>query len=319
MKKVLWCVLFIILLCGCSDEENTIAIDESVQSDTDTLPSIKEGLAAYMNIHSVKTDATTGAVKYGTFLDKQIVYEGEELELGVSVEFDIPNEECESVTALLMLVVNNELTPFSLDNSEKEMLQEVVLDNGKDKTMLLSFKPDNLGTNQTSDWIIAAIPLLDEYAHPAEETVVISCHKQIISCADNSQAVSNQPCENGYFFDSTVNVYGKKLNEISKYNGTIQDYILQDNKGDWYYMGDNTEGKYLTMLFCDNQYFNGFDGTYNLMVNKTSAEPVHKKVDMSSIENGNYNFYTVTFYFKENGKYSGCFKSLNTEVFISAN
>lgn len=322
MKKKIYVVLIIFpLLCSCSNkgefENKSTNEDLEYQSNIETEDdSLTQGMDMGINIQKVRRDESTGEIQFGSLLGKEIVYSGEELEFGLTMYMNGASKDVKNVTLLTMLMVDNEFVPFSYDEGEKAVLHKIEIEKATDIQKLISFKPDNLEKDKLYNFMFIGVPLISSYVHQEDEIHVMNFSGKIksnVESTENDNDTSSM-CIEGYFFDTCKNVYNKELHEISEYNGIVMDYILQNEKGDLYYMGDYQEGNYITLLFCDDKLYNGFNGCNRLYVEKNLEGQVHMKIDMTSLTEGSHTFYAVTIGMDNEGTVMDCLKSIKTEV-----
>lgn len=324
MKVILLCVtvLSTILLCGCDNQSNDNAITESdnetssVESDAQDNDEGKVGISTYTNIYRIQRNETTGEAEYNYFIDDCITFDGNALEFGISVSVNTYDSRYETVDALVVMVVDGQLIPFELADEGEKLVHNITMNNGQERREIISFSAENIEKDEKKDWTLCVIPLLEEYRYVPDEIVVAYYNTAITSTVERQESSGSTYCTDGYYFDTSENVYGKSLYEISEYNGVVCDYILKDKNGNLSYMGDHDDGRLVTLLFCDGQLYNGFSESYGMITEGNSGEQVHRQIDTSGLSAGTHEMFAVALEYDEDGKLSGVYKSLTEEVLI---
>lgn len=334
MRKTLFSVVVsALLLCGCdndiqevNDNNEITTQDESTTATNATTATtetvdqnneIKKGIGVGANFYNVRRDEETQKIKYSTILDEHITYEGGDLELGVSLFIDVPNLQNEKIQAVAMLAIDGQLVPFSIEGGENAVTHKIELENRESKKKLINFIPSMIEKDETAELAIIVVPMLESYVNVPDEVAVIKYNKSILSTVEKTDKNQIKYCSDGYYFDTAKNVYGKELYEICPYNGAVQNYILEDKEGKWNYMSEYGKGKLIVLLFCDGELYNGFDGSYGLVIDKTEKTLVHKQIDMSKLSEGIHKIFAVVLPYDENGELDRICKSLAGEVNIS--
>ncbi len=318
-----------IMLSGCSSEsdevKNNVAssseetTEKGTESDINAGLDPNKGIGTRVRLHTLSRNEETGEVKYGYFLDETITYEGSDIELGVTTGIDLNDRRYDTVEGAAIMTIGGQLVPFSIDGGEKKICHNVTLSNGGEQKQIISFAADMLEKGEKTDWCFTIVPFVEEYRHVADESQVLQFGSFIESTVDrtNYEQVATEYCTEGYFFDTTENVYGKTLNEICPYSGAVRDFILQDKNGKWMYLGSHPKGKSIVLLFCDGQLYEGFDGSYGMMINKIVTGYVNKEIDISKLSVGTHTMHALVLVYDENGELSiPLFKSLKGEITI---
>lgn len=328
MKKIIFSVVAsMMLLCACDsttkdneDINNTIDNQQetaSVEITTSKSDAMNQGIQTAVGAFGIKRDADTGEVKFGSLpASRKIVYKGEELELGIRMFIKVPVLKDEVVQIVAMMMVDGQLVPYSIEGGEKSLTHILKVDNGGEHDTIVNFSADMLDINEESEWVFIGIPVLVDYGHTVNQRTILWCSEKITSTEEKTNSEEYIYCSDGYFYDTTMNVYGKKLHDICPYNGAISDYILQDKDGNWNYMSERVDGKSIVYLFCDGKLYDGFDGKYGLIIDKADNGPVHKHIDVSEIPAGKHEVYAVVVKYSKFGVIKEVVKSLISEVNI---
>lgn len=325
MKRCFFSIIVsVILLCGCSGEGQVSNYNKELNSGNERITTatgeqsggLKRGISAWSNIFKVSIDETTQEIKYGYILDDYIVYNGDELELGLSITIDVPSMQEEKIEAVAMMVIDGQLCSFSIEGGQKDITHKITLENRKEERRLINFIPSMIEKDNKAEWVIIVVPMLESYGHTLDEVVVVTYNKQILSNVDKKVNGENAFCSEDYYFDTAKNVYGKELHDICPYNGTILNYIIEDKGGNWNYMSEYTKGKMRVLLFCDGVLYNGFNESYGLFIEKEEQELVHKQIDITKLSEGRHKIFAVVMHYDENNNLKAVYKSLTGEIIV---
>ena len=324
MKKImLGIIITMSLLCGCDNEKDNVINDKETTSESETESQdsnidVNRGIGTFLNIYKITRDEATGEIKYSYFLDDYISYDGNKIELGIAMYIDPVSNKYDTVKAMSMMVVDDQLVPFTIDDSEEKLVHNITLENAKEARKLISFSPNNLEKGEEQEWAIILVPLLEEYNHVPDEAMAAFYHKKITSTVEKTNTVDKDYFDKDYFYDTTKNVYDKELYEICKYNGAVRDYILLGKDNKWYYTSDqHVGGKVVTLLFCDGELYDGFNGKYSLLIDKTmDGQQVHKEIDTLKLTSGKHEIFAVILTYDENNEFKDAHKSLVGEISI---
>lgn len=324
MKKLFCIVLLLLsLLCSCrnkevKENESTTEIMSTSKTDIDTnaySESTEETFSSSMRFYEYVLDETTGQGKYGSFFGDPIKYRGKDTNLVVGLRIDKPKSFSKDISMMCIMLLDGQLIPFSINGEDKQLVNYIMLENGKEAKYHLDFTPYGISNVEYKEIMFAVIPSYLDYEIDIDENHILYDSHQIIS---ESEEVSREEYKEGegYFFDEVENMYGKHIWEISKYDGGIRDYIIQKDDGKIYYMADYMDGEFVAFLFCDGKLFNGFDGEYYLKWSEDSQSYLHKEIDVSSLDVGNHIFYVVTVDVTKDYEFFDFKKSMNKEVVI---
>ena len=318
MKKLIIVILVaMLLLCGCDKEpEKTNNSTEIVPETTSEIsgghnvdPNM--GIIVYQLLYKVKHEEN-GDIKYSAFIEDNINYDGNKIELALDMSITSGKYLSGMMEAMVLMVVDNQLIPFSVEGSEEAIVNKVELENTVTARKLISFSIDNLNNGDEKEWAVLLVPLLEEYAHIPDEVMVGYCHRNLVSSVDGTDKDENELCSEGYFYDTVENIYGKTLFEICQYNGVVKDFILQGTDGKWYYTLDSRSTENLVvMLFCDGELYDGFNGKSSLYIENTIEEQqLHMEIDTSMLAAGEHEMIALVLKYDDEGNLSGARKSL---------
>lgn len=322
MKKIICCLIIILtFLCGCDKkpekvEDNNEVLTESTSEVTGGhYVDPNAGMGIFLNINKVNIDEITGEVRYSSFLDDVINYDGSKIELGIDMSIESGSNKNEVMKAMVMMVVDKELIPFTIDGSEEKIVHNLVFENSVITRKLVGFSAYNLEKGEEKEWTFLLVPVLDEYRQVVDEIIVGECKKKIISTVEKTDIKDEDFCDKGYCYDTAKNIYGKEIDEICEYNGIVTDYILQDNDNKWYFMSDSHYGgEIVVMLFNDGELYEGFNGKSSLCIEKTvEGQQVHMEIDTSKLGEGEYHMSAIVLAYGENGKLERVNKALVLE------
>ena len=317
MKKLVIGILIAMLsLCGCDKEP------EKINNNTETVPETTSqisgghnvdpnmGIMVYQKLYKVKKEEN-GDIKCGSFIEDNINYDGNKIELAIDMSVTSGKDLSGMMEAMVLMVVDKQLIPFSVEGSKEAIIHKVELENTVTARKFISFSVDSINTGEEKEWAVLLVPLLEEYAHVPDEVVVGVCDRNLVSSVAGTDA-EMELCDKGYFYDAVENLYGKSLFEICQYNGVVKDFILQGEDGKWYYTLDSRSTDTLVvMLFCDGELYNGFDGKSNLYIDKTvEQQQLHKEIDTSMLTAGKHEMMAIILEYDDEGNISGARKSL---------
>lgn len=319
MRRVLCCLIsFFFLLCGCSNGTGEISnnkeqITENNIEDNNIDPNL--GMSLFLNIFKVNREKETGEIKYSLFLDDVINYNGNKIELGIDMSINTGRNKDELMEAMVMVVVDKQLIPFTIDGSSEGIVHRITLENSAVSRKLVSFYPNNIDKGEEKEWIFLLIPVLEEYAHIPDEVMAMGYDKKIISTVEKSNINDSKVCSKGYFYDTAKNVYGKEIYEICEYNGSVNDYLLQDEDNKWYFMSDSHYGgEIVVMLFNDGELYEGFNGKSSLCIEKTvEGQQVHMEIDTSKLGEGEHHMSAIVLSYGAKGELERVSKALVLE------
>ena len=323
MKRIIFSVVVsMMLLCACDSNKDAEKIENNTEktSETDTTENLKVdknvGVSTSANMWKGVKDEKTGELKYAYILEDYISFDTKQVDMQTSICIDSHNPDYENVEAIACMAIDGKLISFSMDGEENKVVHNITLGNGKEEKKKLSFMVDNLPKDEKKAWVFMVIPILEEYWHDPDETMVAYYIKDILYTGDGEIIEENDYCSEGYYYGTTKNVYGKSINEISMYSGAVCDYILQDKNGTWNYMSDHAKGKTIVLLFCDGKLYNGFGESYGMIIDKTSDEQVHMPIDISKLAEGMHKMFAGVLMYDNDGKLHKVTKSLAGDVCI---
>lgn len=321
MKKVSILILIMsILFTGCSgkssytDKGTEIKATEE-KTDEEQSSENTEGFSTNLssNLYKTQIDSDTGERKFGLFLGENILYEGNEVEIGAGVCADMGLESYTEIPILCMLVLDGRLIPFSVDGSSNEITHKLSVNNAEEKRFTLKFMPYGVSENEEKQLLFIAVPFYDKNSVELYENDLLYCAKKIESLNGNLDAENYQEGKDYFFEDDIKTYYGQELPQVSEYYGEVFDYLVQTEKGELYYIADYPEGKYETIIICDGELYNGFDGCPYLIWDKKENGYMNKKIDLTNLEKGSHVLSVITIDNNYQDNYM-VFKSMNMEV-----
>lgn len=324
MKKIVISIMIVqLLLCGCDkgpekiEDNNEVLTESTSEVSGGHYVDPNAGIMIYQNIYKVKREEN-GDIKYSSFFEDIINYDGNKIELAMDMCITSGKDLNGMMEAMILMVVDEQLIPFSIEGSKEAFIHKVKLENTVASRKLISFSVNNLQKGVEKEWAILLVPLLEEYAHVPDEVVVGVCDKKIMSSVDGTDIVEKDFCVEGYFYDTVQNLYGKRLFDICPYNGAVLDYILQSKDGKWYYTLDSRNSETLVvMLFCDGELYDGFNGKSSLYIENTvEQQQVHMEIDSSRLAEGEHEMMAVVLVYDEEGKLDMVRKSLAGNIDI---
>ena len=325
MKKVVISIIVaMLLLCGCDKGQEKIDdIKETIPETTSEIGGGHNvdpngGIMVYQNIYKVKREEN-GDIKCSSFLGDDINYDGNKIELAIDMSITSGKDLSGMMEAMVLMVVDEQLIPFCVEGSKEAIVHKVELENTVTLRKLISFSVNNIEKGEEKEWAVLLVPLLEEYAHVPDEAVVGLCDKMLVSSVDGTDTSENELCEQGYFYDTVENLYGKSLFEICQYNGAVKDFILQGKDGKWYYTLDSRYSETLVvMLFCDGELYDGFKGKSSLYIENTvEQQQMHMEIDISRLAAGEHEMMALVLEYDEEGKLRSARKSLVGNVDIA--
>ena len=316
-KIVVVLIVSMILLCGCNKGAEKVIDNNEIISETASKISgghnvdPNMGIMVYQNIYKVKKEEN-GDITCGSILGDNINYDGNKIELAMDMSITTGKDLGGMMEAMVLMVVDKQLIPFSMEDSKEALVHKVELENTVTSRKLISFSVNNILKGEEKEWAILLVPLLEEYAHVPDEVVVGIYNKKIESSVDGTDIAEKELCKEGYFYDTVENLYGKSLIEICQYNGAVIDFILQSKDGKWYYTLDSrSTEKLVVMLFCDGELYDGFNGKSGIYIDNTvEMQQLHMEIDTSKLEVGKHEIMALVLEYDDEGNFNGARKSL---------
>lgn len=286
-KRTAVVVILCIMLCGCGKLNNEDIGKLYGNNSNDSYKVIW-----YSNILEASDNNDTATAGFPI---ENIVYSGNDVKLGISVTVNNEKMGNENIKLMCFLLINGTPVPFSVDGGERKCTNYTEVINGSEKVMQAEFYPYGID-EEDNDVIFVGVPFYDiaETQEPSENMVVY-CKKNITSQVGATEKADMHNVSQTYFCsDITTDTYGKELYEISPYNGSIKDFIVKNDDGSMYFLGDYKASAGITYLFVDGEFFNGFDGNSSLGWDSTGKRFVNAVIDCSSLEPGVHSIYAVT-------------------------
>lgn len=321
MKKVSILILVMsILFTGCNGkssytDKGTETKLTAENTDDGQSSENKEGFSTELssNFYKTQVDSDTGERKFGLFLGENILYEGNEVEIGAGIRADMGLESYTEIPVLCMLVLDGRLIPFSVDGSPNEITHRLLVNNAEEKKFTLKFMPYGVCENEEKQLLFIAVPFYDKNSVELYENDLIYCAKKIESSKGNLDAENYLEGKDYFFKDDIESYYGQELPQISEHYGEVFDYLVQNEKEELYYVADYPEGKYETIIICDGELYNGFDGCPYLIWDKKENGYMNKKIDITGLAKGSHVLSVITIDNNYQDNYMA-FKSMNKEV-----
>lgn len=329
MKKILWYTIFImIILTGCSNgktEDKGTETNDTVWNESETQNGGKDtdettanySNQALVNILKYVIDEETRQGKYGKLINEDIVYYGESVELGVDLYVEMGSGTDMDIPLMCMMILDGREIPFSINDSEINNIQYISMKNGSQERYSVKIVPYGVSETESKELLFVAVPFYDKSRSSVYDNMVVHYPATIISEAGELKAEEAVQDSEYFILEDLKQLYNKELWEISEHNGVIRDYIIQNEDGKIYYMGDYQAGEYETFLFCDGQLYNGFGGQYYLQWRKDDSGYINKEIDVSLLDGGEHSFFAVTIGHSEGENFCAVNKSLNTEVTVN--
>lgn len=333
MKKILWCTVFLLLfLSGCAKSDEAMepqreegdlsdAADAFTQTDTSEYDTAGENMAERSsqwsaNGLSPQENPYNGEQQYVSFYGEDIVYAGDPIELGMSVEIAIQPLDNDRIPLLCMVLIDGQPVPFSLGTGEADVVQYTELQNGEQAILPLLIEPENISQGETKQLLFVGIPFYDKADNGSLENDILSWEHNLYAQAE---AAGGEPAALGRLTvlseDDVEELYAADVHEIFPDREMIRDCIMQNKEGDWYYLGGYEQGRGRTYLICDGLLFDGFpDGQYSILWEDETEGYGQEKIDISSLAEGSHLLTAFTVEYGQSTLWIK--KSVNREVVI---
>jgi hypothetical protein len=308
--------MFIFTLGGCSEKEEVENV--SIHHDEETVTEEKMYMSNFsINFEKIVVDEESGETKYEMFLDDDIVYNGTDVQLLTYFTIGMGSPDYEEIPLMAMLLLDGKYIPFSIDDNEETKIHYFETINGEEQTYTLKFKPYGVSKTERKEIQFIIIPFYSKKDTALQENDILEIKKGIISESEDLEIEESMTEISYEIIEDLKQKYNKDLHEISPYNGAIFDYIIQNEDGSVYYMGDYDNGSYSTYLFCDGELYNGFDNQYCMNWTKKQEGYVNKAIDTSGLSKGEHTLFAVTVSYNEDGTILNAMKAMNTNITIT--
>ncbi len=306
MKKLLINIALISLLCtACSpakqradlpdsQQEGETLMQEDSQKGSGEDDNGPESWGYNMNFLKCRT-GDHGDKTYGEFAGEDIVYDGNDVEIGVTVTMDFePDIEQKTASLLTMLFLDGKLIPFSIDDSAYERLHPVALTLEEEQLFHVTFTPYGVSENEEKEVLFIGIPFYDKDSVQFFENSVLF-HNMNITSINGSLEAPDEESSREYETPGSLGEFDStEAEDFQRHVPEVRDVFLHKGSG-LYYVGTHETGAYLTLLFCDGQLYPGFDGAYSLLwENDGTKEYVCRQIDRSGLGEGHHVLFALT-------------------------
>lgn len=283
-KVVLVGLLIIILVSGCQmDKNNNIVRGIGNAEETSNSDNDNNTIAGMQEKYRVKWRANMldGCEADAVPIEK-IVYSGDRIHIGASVIWEDESKDSVSLKMLCCLMLDGKLIPFSVEDGNEDEINYITVQNGAEQRVSVEFYPYGLTAQETA-LIFICIPYYEKMeTEDMSENLMMYCKKMIRSDAGDTESLPLEKSENYFITDNTVDTYGKKLYEISSYNGSLKDYVLQDKNGDVYYLGDYQETQGMTYLMVNDEFLKHDQKNFCIDWNNHQGKFINYKIEKSA-------------------------------------
>lgn len=288
-------MLILIVLCvlsGCDDKKQVKTGDLSVDS-CEPEYSKEAGDDRFMlewYVNMLETD--TGSTEPEPIMS--VDYTGGDVKTDIDIDYARNDKEKEEIEVLCMMLVDGIPVPFSVDGGDKKVTNPVDIINGTGKKITVEFYPFGID-EQYKDLIFIGVPFYSaDETKSMDDNTVLYCKKQIRSLAGKTDALEKSASTDFTVTDSTMEMYGKELYDISKYNGGLRDYILKDINGNWYYMGDYKESEGYTYILDNGEIADVFSGASYLRWKSDDGRFVNAGINIGDPEGETHHIFAIT-------------------------
>lgn len=184
---------------------------------------------------------------------REIVTDGNEVSVNISIIYSNNILGDVEVEFLCILLVDNHIIPFYTNDQDMDTGQYIQCRNGVEKIVEIHFQPYGVKEN-ISSLVFVGIPYYNnKNTKNMIDNQMIYCKKFIRSTGSQKEIQEMNIKQNYFSTDDTVELFAKELYEISLFNGSLKDYIIQQPDGSIYYMGDYEQSEGFTILFLDGR------------------------------------------------------------------
>lgn len=318
-------------LCSCGKDSNkkSDAKTDNITNPTENNNVNDNEIDDMEQVTDVNTNDDSNSLTSGLYInfyqytdeekkDKKIyddfIFIGQKMNFEMSTTINLAGYNSDTIEVMAMVLVDNLPVPFVLENSDEKIINVFEITNGEELKQNFSFTPKNIKSDE-SIMTVLLIPCYNQMTTDIYNNSVILQSKYLSSEVETAKGQEIVYSNDYIQIEDTTELYGKTLNEISEYNGFICDFILENEDGKLYYMGDKQEGDYITYLFCDGELYGGFDGLEYFAWKKQESGYVNKEIDINGLASGKHYMFAVTCK-NTDGVMSVVEKSLNTEIEI---
>lgn len=310
IKGFISVLVLCVLLSAC---ENGSKISNNTNT-SEEISDVNEGkeVTYLTNLYKCVIDNKTGEEKYGLLLNEPFVYNGENLSIGAGMYIKNEMIEDKDISVLCLVLLDGIPIPFSVEDNEQDIFQNVVLQNGVEKRIKLGLKPYGVSEEKKS-LIFLGIPFVYKEKIEVYENDILYCVKEIVSDSGSLSIKNERPQYEYDYIDNISEIIQSVIMDTDTSNGQEQ-YIhnfIYSNNNQYFFTSDINEGKNETLLFCDGKLYSGFGGSaYFLWEGKN--EYVNMEIDTSELSEGKHIMFAVTIENKDG--FVTVNKSLNMEV-----
>ncbi len=222
----------------------------------------------------------------------KIICNNENCNVGISIVYTREDRENIEISMLCMLLIDGCPVEFSIDKGMKDNIQYVNIINGKEIIYYVNF--DTIGDKLSEhDMVFLAIPYYENITDNISENTIMYCKKTLINEMDIPDK-DMLKIDNEYkTAESTLEICGKELYEISEYNGSVKDFLLCENDNITY-IGDYPDKNGKTYIFIDGKLYEENNNVYCLKWNNDNKRYVYKEYNISELSPGRHIAFAVT-------------------------
>lgn len=220
----------------------------------------------------------------------KIVCKDDITDMRASIIFTREDEENVEIPIICAVLVDGTPVKFRIDNNSQDIIQHTKVVNGEENLININFK--SVGEkNIEKEIIFIAIPYYKEKTEKLSDNIIMYCKKTLVNEVMFEDIEEVKYDENYETAETTKEICGKELYEISEYNGTLKDYILYENNI-IKYIGDYTNKEGRTYIFVDSKFY--IDEIKCLKWKASDKRFIYKEIKPEALAEGKHIVFAVT-------------------------
>lgn len=322
-------ILITLVACSNSEVDNKSSEESSSvdniettteETNNDKITNFQE---TSFNLNLYKREYKNGEYKVSN-LTVPADYDGNPLEYLIKSSFSLTTMDGKNFDAeveyVLFLQIDGKLVPFSLNESEEKMFYQITMKTNEEQEWKINFEPYGAKKGETHAAYMQIIPL-GEYSLECSNALYqtgnllnnIQQKLEYTALVDSDKGYEDKEV-NSECYQSVENFYGDKLmdselkyveNAVENKEEINSDFMFNTDLGLSYtslkygtktYMDEAKEQiNYTSILICDDQIYEGFDGEVYLNWKAKEGTVLNYLIDADKLEAGEHEMYTILF------------------------